>query len=81
MAKQKWSETWNKIWVKSANLFENDEEAESINNPIDPYIRRLAAREATVTLKARGTEAHVPMLHNVEQRRPSRMTSSDVRRG
>ena len=41
----------------------------------------LPEREATVTLKASGTEAHMPTLHNVEQRRPSVMTSSDVRMG
>jgi hypothetical protein len=81
MAKQKWSETWNDIWVGPTNHFQKGEEKEPFNNPIDPYIRRLAAREATVTLKARGTQAHVPMLHNVEQRRPPRMTSSDVRLG
>jgi len=51
------------------------------NNPVAPYIRRLAQREATVTVKAGGTEAHIPMLHNVEQRRPPVMTSSDVRLG
>ena len=32
-----------------------------------------------MTLKAGGTEAHLPTLHNVEQRRPPAMTSSDVR--
>lgn len=35
------------------------------------------------TLRAKGTEAHLPMLHNVEQteEKPPRMTSSDVRLG
>jgi hypothetical protein len=48
---------------------------------VEPFIRRLAEREATVTVKATGSEAHIPTLHNVEQRRPSVMTSSDVRLG
>jgi hypothetical protein len=82
LAREKWSETWNVIWAAPARLLGKvQEEIEGINNPVDPYIRRLAAREATVTLKAGGMEAHIPTLHNVEQRRPTVMTSSDVRQG
>ncbi len=81
LAREKWSETWNEIWAKVLNRAEKGTDIESPNNPVDPYIRRLAEREATVTVKAGGTEAHVPTLHNVEQRRPSIMTSSDVRLG
>lgn len=82
LAMEKWSETWNQIWAAPARLMGKvQEEIEGINNPVEPYIRRLAAREATVTLKASGMEAHIPTLHNVEQRRPSVMTSSDVRQG
>ncbi len=77
LTQQKWNGVWKNIWMKSPKNFEN----ETTNNPVDPYIRRLAAREAAVTLRAKGTESHCPMLHNVEQRRPARMTSSDVRRG
>jgi hypothetical protein len=81
LAREKWSETWNEIWVKALKGAEKSTDAEHPNNPVDPYIRRLAEREATVTVKAGGTEAHIPTLHNVEQRRPPAMTSSDVRQG
>ncbi len=81
LAKEKWSDVWNKIWARPPDRGENSVDTAHPNNPVDPYIRRLAEREATVTLKASGTEAHLPMLHNVEQRRPPVMTSSDVRLG
>ena len=81
LAREKWSETWNEIWDRATHRAEPSTDAEHPNNPVDPYIRRLAEREATVTLKAGGTEAHLPTLHNVEQRRPPAMTSSDVRQG
>jgi hypothetical protein len=81
LAREKWSDTWNEIWAKARNRTEPSVDGEGINNPVDPYIRRLAEREATVTVKASGTEAHIPTLHNVEQRRPPVMTSSDVRLG
>lgn len=81
MVKEKWSAAWNDIWAKSFHQEDQSREVEGINNPVDPYIRRLAEREATVTVKASGTEAHLPTLHNVEQRRPAVMTSSDVRLG
>ena len=81
LAKEKWSDAWNLIWAKALNHPEEHVEIEYPINPVDPYIRRLAEREATVTVKASGTEAHIPGLHNVEQRRPSVMTSSDVRLG
>ena len=54
-------------------------------NPL-PYIERMAAalgQEAVGTVRAKGTEAHLPALQNVETTdepgRPPRMTSSDVR--
>jgi len=83
LAKEKLREVWNEIWAIPARLGRKgiDHIVESINNPVEPYIRRLASREATVTLKATGMEAHLPTLHNVEQRRPTVMTSSDVRLG
>jgi hypothetical protein len=81
LAREKWSDVWNKIWAKPDNQGDTAADGNGPNNPVEPYIRRLAAREATVTLKASGTEAHLPMLHNVEQRRPPVMTSSDVRLG
>jgi hypothetical protein len=81
LAREKWSDTWNEIWAKARSRTEPSVDSEGINNPVDPYIRRLAEREATVTVKASGTEAHIPTLHNVEQRRPPVMTSSDVRLG
>jgi hypothetical protein len=81
LAKEKWSDTWNGIWAKALNRGQQSADAEHPSNPVNPYIRRLAKREATVTLKAWGMEAHIPTLHNVEQRRPSVMTSSDVRLG
>jgi hypothetical protein len=81
LAKEKWSEIWNEIWGRALHRAENSADSEHPNNPVDPYIRRLAEREATVTVKAGGTEAHIPTLHNVDQRRPPAMTSSDVRLG
>jgi hypothetical protein len=81
LAKEKWHDTWNEIWTKALNRADADVGAGCPNNPVDPFIRRLAEREATVTVKAGGTEAHIPTLHNVEQRRPQMMTSSDVRLG
>ncbi len=81
LAKEKWSETWSEIWARTLNRAERSADTEHPSNPVDPYIRRLAEREATVTVKAGGTEAHIPTLHNVEQRRPAAMTSSDVRLG
>jgi hypothetical protein len=81
LAREKWSEAWNEIWGRATHRGGPGADGEPPNNPVDPYIRRLAEREATVTLKAGGTEAHLPTLHNVEQRRPPAMTSSDVRLG
>ncbi len=83
LAREKLSEVWNELWAMPARLSNKgiDHIAQSNNNPVEPYIRRLASREATVTLKATGMEAHLPTLHNVEQRRPAVMTSSDVRLG
>lgn len=80
LARHKWSDVWNRIWAR-ADDHDIAAAANGPNNPVEPYIRRLAEREATVTIKASGTEAHLPMLHNVEQRRPPVMTSSDVRLG
>lgn len=58
-----------------------------IYNPMR-FIERLAeerGKEQAGIQRAKGTEAHLPMLHNVEQRyeegKPPRMTSSDVRLG
>jgi hypothetical protein len=81
LASEKWSQTWNEIWAKGREHPERGPDAGDPNNPVDPYIRRLAEREATVTIKAGGTEAHIPSLHNVEMHRPPAMTSSDVRLG
>jgi hypothetical protein len=81
LAVEKWSETWNDIWAKGRDHSEKGLDAGHLNNPVEPYIRRLAEREATVTVKTGGTEAHIPTLHNVEMRRPPVMTSSDVRLG
>lgn len=81
LARQKLGETWSEIWQKSLHRQVDEVEIIEVNNPVEPFIRRLAEREATVTIKAGGTEAHLPTLHNVEQRRPPVMTSSDVRLG
>ncbi len=81
LAREKWGDVWNRIWARPAHSVEDTDIPDGPSNPVDPYIRRLAEREATVTVKATGTEAHIPMLHNVEQRRPAVMTSSDVRLG
>ncbi len=81
LAKAKWSKTWSDIWAGAQDRREDSVDIGPVNNPVEPFIRRLAERDATVTIKARGTQAHIPSLHNVEQRRPSAMTSSDVRLG
>jgi hypothetical protein len=67
------------IWSK---LAKREKERENyVNNPMDDYVLRLAELMAKETVRAKGTEAHVPMLFGVEQRRPDRMTSTDVRKG
>jgi hypothetical protein len=81
LAREKWSDAWNEIWARPGAPSDPAADRGLPHNPVEPYIRRLAEREATVTVKAGGTEAHVPTLHNVEQRRPPAMTSSDVRLG
>ncbi|MCB9423065.1 MAG: hypothetical protein H6667_24915 [Ardenticatenaceae bacterium] len=62
-------------------------EHDRVYNPMR-FIERLAeerGKEQAGVQRAKGTEAHLPMLHNVEQRfeegKPPRMTSSDVRLG
>jgi hypothetical protein len=81
IAREKLGEAWGEIWQKSLEHPPGEAQGQEINNPVEPFIHRLAEREATVTIKAGGTEAHLPTLHNVEQRRPAVMTSSDVRLG
>ncbi len=75
-------EAWGK-------LFKRDEEVDH-KRPYSPlkYIHRLAetlGKEAVSSVRAKGAEAHLPALQNVETNdrpdRPPRMTSSDVRLG
>jgi hypothetical protein len=57
---------------------EGPEEGTS-QNPLQ-YIELIAPVPVGLSYD-KGTEAHLPMLHNVTQRSPSRMVSSDVRLG
>lgn len=68
------------VWQK-----EKGQDYQEPYNPIE-YIRRLAAGLGpTRVVRGKGTEAHLPTIHNMTQvseaNRPSRMTSSDVRLG
>ena len=78
-------EALGKVW----KIWQRDEEVDH-QRPYDPmtYIERMAAtlgQEAVGNVRAKGTEAHLPALVNVETTdrpgRPPRMTSSDVRLG
>ena len=78
-------EALGKVW----QVWQRDEKVDH-KRPYDPlnYIKRMAATlgaEAVGTVRAKGTEAHLPALQNVETTdqpdRPPRMTSSDVRLG
>lgn len=75
LARDQISSLWTKIWGKATP------EEERMYNPIE-FVRRRAKREArydNFVVRGKGTEAHLPMLENVEAE--ERMTSSDVRRG
>lgn len=81
LAREQLTKLWS-VWRR--------EEKKDHARPYDPiiYIERLAesiGKEQAGTVRARGTEAHLPALHNVTQTddgsRPPRMTSSDVRLG
>jgi hypothetical protein len=72
---------------KVLNIWQKEKGQDYIDpyNPIE-YISRLAmglGQERVV--RGKGTEAHIPTIHNMTQvrepNRPSRMTSSDVRLG
>ncbi len=78
-------EQMDKLWDTWTGQKEVDHKR--VYNPMR-FIERLAeghGKELAGTVRAKGTEAHLPMLHHVEQRhedgRPPRMTSSDVRLG
>jgi hypothetical protein len=78
-------ETLGKVW----KVWQREEDVDH-KRPYDPlpYIQRLAetlGQESIGSVRAKGTEAHLPALQNVETNdqpgRPPRMTSSDVRLG
>ncbi len=81
LAEEKLGGLWMQIWGKKATAA--DSQPETAYNPLR-YVTRLAKREATTTTpmvaRAKGTEAHIPMWHNVETDN-ERLTSSDVRLG
>jgi hypothetical protein len=79
LAKENLEKLWA-VWKR--------EEKKDHTRPYNPisYIERMAERlgkQETGTVRDKGTEAHLPALHNVTQTddgsRPPRMTSSDVR--
>ncbi|MCB8944585.1 MAG: hypothetical protein H6658_12615 [Ardenticatenaceae bacterium] len=81
LAKEALGKVWQ-VWRR--------DEAVDHKRPYDPltYIERMAAtlgQESVGNVRAKGTEAHLPALVNVETSdqpgRPPRMTSSDVRLG
>jgi hypothetical protein len=81
LAKEQLEKLWA-VWSR--------EEKKDHTRPYNPitYIERMAeslGKEEAGTVRAKGTEAHLPALHNVTQTddgsRPPRMTSSDVRLG
>ena len=76
------------IGGKITNIFKENEDKEVPEtvpyNPVEKDIRKRAEREATIRVRAKGTEAHLPMLHNVakpDKQTAKRLASSDVRRG
>lgn len=79
LAKEQLDKLWS-VWKR--------EEKKDHTRPYNPinYIERMAERlgkQEVGTVRDKGTEAHLPALHNVFQTddgsRPPRMTSSDVR--
>ena len=71
MAQNTLSDLWQKLWGNQRT---------SVYDPL-PFVRKLAKREAVsgpLTVRQKGTEAHVPMLQNVDSSQEA-LTSSDVR--
>ena len=61
---------------------DDDHENGKINNPNEDWIPRIAKKHGKqVTVKKKGTEAHLPMIHNLTQSNPDKFNSSDVRHG
>lgn len=72
MAQSTLSTLWQKLW--------GSKPAASVYDPL-PFVRKLAKREAVsgpLVVRQKGTEAHVPMLQNVDSSQEA-LTSSDVR--
>ncbi|MCP4424747.1 MAG: hypothetical protein GY803_09660 [Chloroflexi bacterium] len=60
---------------------DHDDDSE-VNNPNADWIPRIAKMHGMMlTPKKKGTEAHLPMIHNLTQSNPDKFNSSDVRRG
>jgi hypothetical protein len=81
LAKEQMEKMWA-VWKR--------QEKKDHTRPYNPiiYVERLAeslGKEQVGSVRAKGSEAHLPALHNVTQTddgsRPPRMTSSDVRLG
>lgn len=75
LAREQISDLWSSVWGQKAH------EDDRVYNPLE-FVRRRAKREARYDdfiVRGKGTEAHLPMLQNVEAE--ERMTSSDVRKG
>jgi hypothetical protein len=83
LAREKWSGAWNGLWDRVGRLLNGGQmDAETSYNPLDETIRPRV-KELALKPKARGTEAHIPMLHNIDQEEEDAewMSSSDVRLG
>jgi hypothetical protein len=83
LAREKWAGAWNGLWDRVGRLLNGGQmDAETPYNPLDETIRPRV-KELAQTAKAKGTEAHIPMLHNIEQEAEAAewMNSSDVRLG
>ncbi|MEZ4644052.1 MAG: hypothetical protein R3E31_15200 [Chloroflexota bacterium] len=77
LAQEEMTKAWQELWADKEPVAVANE----VYNPNIDYIPRLAMRHGKTTLKKKGTEAHLPMIHNVTQSEPARFTSSDVRLG
>ena len=77
LGKDALSKMWKKMWGEEAK------ESDKAYNPLK-LVRRFAKRHASgrgaTTTRGKGTEAHVPMLKNVDSSN-EKLTSSDVRLG
>ncbi len=69
---------------KLFKIWENDapDDDSQVYDPNEDWVPRIAKKHGqAITTKAKGTEAHLPTIHNFSQSNGKRFTSSDVRHG